>query len=427
MKVLLFKKGIRVFATGILMAVAIGGVLTNTRKSMGVEKSGQAALSPTLVRGDVIPGRFIIRLKSGVSTSQFLASTFTSISSAVLNKTESDSPTSEFFIYDSVLNGFAGDLSSLQVETLRRDQRVAAVYPDHVFTLDNVTTEDDLKSEDSGVWGITRIDQHQGPNDEVYQYRYTGKGVNVYVLDTGIRLDHDEYGGRASIGFKAEGVKFGSGVDVGDCHGHGSHTSATIGGRTYGVAKDVNLIGVRTFGCRGQTNESAILKGFDWIATHLQKPAVINLSIGGPLSEPVDAAVAKILEAGGVVVASAGNSEEDACQQSPAHIPGVITVGATDSKDQRAAFSNFGKCVDVFAPGVDILSAGIKNSSDSSIKSGTSMSAPHVTGVVALMLEHYPNATAAEIEKMIIQYSTPEVVSDSLSPTSNLVYSLEDK
>lgn len=250
-------------------------------------------------------------------------------------------------------------------------------------------------------WGLDRIDQSSLPLDNVYSSRCDGTLVQVYILDTGIRLTHVEFGGRASCG-----ANFVSGEDCQDYDGHGTHVAGTVGGATYGVAKRANLINVKVFNRDGAGSLSTVLAGIDHVITQKNKnpskPMVINMSLGAPgTSTEIRNAVDEAVAAGIVVVVAAGNQGVNACNYSPAFVPNAITVGALDQQDVRPTWSNFGSCVDLSAPGVSIVSASFMNDRSATILSGTSMAAPHVAGAAALYLQANPSWTPAQVWRAI--------------------------
>ena len=279
------------------------------------------------------------------------------------------------FMYSEAINGFAGFLTGDQVCNLQKRGNVEDVEADQTVSIDATQT---------GVtWGIDRIDQSSLPLNTTYNYTSTGSGVDAYVIDTGMLGTHTEFTNRMGDGYTA--INDGNGTV--DCNGHGTHVAGTIGGTTYGVAKEVTLIPVRVFGCAGSTTNSAIIDGINWVMTkHVARPAVANMSLGGGASLALDTAVNNLINDGVIVVVAAGNSKQDACKSSPARVPAAITVAASDKSDVFASFSNRGKCVDIIAPGVAITSAGITSTSSAVLKSGTSMAAPHVAGAVARAL-----------------------------------------
>lgn len=268
-------------------------------------------------------------------------------------------------------------------------------------------------------WGLDRIDQRDVLRDSRYSYNETGAGVSAYIIDTGILPSHSDFGGRVGAGFTAISDSYGSG----DCHGHGSHVAGTVGGSTYGVAKAVSLIPVRVLSCSGSGATSGVIRGIDWVIAHHESgvPAVANMSLGGSASASLNAAVTRGINDGVVFVVAAGNNNRLACSYSPASTPNAITVGATGSNDARASFSNFGSCVDVFAPGVSILSVGITSSSSARTMSGTSMAAPHVAGAAALWLQIDPGATPAQIAQRMLSVATPDKVTNQGLGSPNLL------
>ncbi len=312
------------------------------------------------------------------------------------------------FTFSKVLHGFAAAIPPEALDQIKQDPDVDYIEPDQIITLDNIElpslTYTDTQS--SPDWGLDRIDQQLLPLDNLYHYDYTGNWVNVYVVDTGIRTSHTEFGGRASMDFDAVGDGYGT-----DCNGHGTHVSGTIGGATYGVAKNTRLHGIRVLNCEGSGTTSTIIAGIEWVTTHHADPAVVNMSLGGNGTDTaMETAINNSISAGITYVVAAGNSADNACNYFPARIPAAITVAATDDTDTMAYFSNYGSCVDIFAPGVDILSAYGTGDSDTAVLSGTSMAAPHVTGAVALYLQEYPSATPAQVASALINNSTKNVV-----------------
>jgi hypothetical protein len=314
-------------------------------------------------------------------------------------------------IYESALQGFAIDLTAAQVSLLESDTAVAYLEEDREVSL--------AATQLNPPPTLDRIDQRDLPVDAQYEYDATGAGVSVYVIDTGLRATHTEFGGRAVGAFTT--INDGCGTD--DCHGHGTHVAGTIGAATYGVAKNVQIYGVRVLNASGGGTLADIIAGIDWVSANATLPAVANVSIQAGASQAIDDAVRRSINAGIVYVLAAGNSTTDACNVSPARTGEGITVAASDGNDQRASFSNYGACVDLFAPGVNVLSAHHVNDNATTILSGTSMAAPHVAGVVALYLEGNPTATPGAVAQALLSVATPGKITDAQGSPNVLLFS----
>ena len=314
-------------------------------------------------------------------------------------------------VYQNALNGFSVEMSAEDAETLSQDFRVKYVEEDGVVTAD--------VTQSNPPWGLDRIDQRNLPLSATYTYNWTGSGVRAYVIDTGIRTTHTQFGGRASNVFDAFG---GNGSD---CNGHGTHVSGTIGGSTYGVAKSAMLRGVRVLDCNGSGSTSGVISGVDWVTANHINPAVANMSLGGGASSALDTAVNNLSNSGVPIAVAAGNSNADACNSSPARAANAITVGATTTTDARSSFSNFGPCLDIFAPGSGILSSWFSSDTATATLSGTSMASPHVAGVAALYKQFSPSASAATVRNAIVNGSTANKVTNPGTGSPNrLLYSL---
>ena len=316
------------------------------------------------------------------------------------------------FVYTNALQGYSALVPAAALDALRNDARVAYIERDQ--TVRAVTTQT------GATWGIDRTDQRAPPLSGTYTYTATGAGVTAYVIDTGIRKSHSEFGGRAVHGFDAVTA----GLSSDDCNGHGTHVSGTIGGATYGIAKGVRLVAVRVLNCAGIGLNSGVIAGIDWVTgDHAAgAPAVANMSLGGGQSPALDTAVRNSIADGVTYAVAAGNDTADACAGSPSGVSEAITVGATDSTDARASFSNFGSCVDWFAPGVNITSSWWLTDTSTNTISGTSMATPHTAGVAALYLQGNPAATPQQVRDALFNLTTRNIVTSSQSVNNHLLF-----
>lgn len=307
-----------------------------------------------------------------------------------------------------VINGFvAEDVQSGTLARLQRDPRVAYVEQDQTVT----TTA----TQSGATWGLDRIDQRRLPLDGRYVYNTTAPDVTAYIIDTGIRADHQEFGGRVVGGVTA--IQDGRGS--GDCNGHGTHVAGTVGGSTYGVAKGVRLFAVRVLDCAGSGSNSGVIAGVDWVSYNHRKPAVANMSLGGGASRALDDAVSASISRGVTYVVAAGNENQNACNSSPARVGSAVTVGASTRSDSRASFSNYGSCLDLFAPGQDITAAWSSSGGATNTISGTSMASPHVAGAAALYLQSNQSASPSTVASRIINSATTGALSSIRTGSPN--------
>ncbi|AOM84924.1 S8 family peptidase [Acinetobacter baumannii] len=317
--------------------------------------------------------------------------------------------------YDTVLKGFAIYLPDTAgvafIEAMKKNPHVLSVESDTIVNIDATT-------QSNPDWGLDRIDQKALPLNSTYSYLQTGSGTTAYIVDTGILSSHQEFSGRVLSGYTA--ISDGNGTT--DCNGHGTHVAGTVGGTTYGVAKNVNLVPIRILGCDGSGASSNVIAGLDWILKNGKKPAVVNMSLGGATSSSLDSAVENLYNNGYVMVVAAGNSNTDACTSSPARVSKAITVAATDNTDTRASYSNYGSCVDIFAPGSQINSSWIGSNTATKILNGTSMATPHVAGVVAEMLQSTPTASPQTISTNLLNQASSNVVKNPSGSPNRLLY-----
>lgn len=315
--------------------------------------------------------------------------------------------------YRHAIKGFCATIPPQALEGIRRNPNVDFIEADAPMSI--IATQN--LPGNGQLWGLDRIDQRNLPLSLTYSYNQDGTGVTAYILDTGIRYDHQEFGNpsRASFGYDAFG---GNGADG---NGHGTHVSGTVGGATVGVAKNVTLKSVRVLNNQGSGTTSGVVAGIDWVRNNFSSPAVANMSLGGGASPALDLAVANAVAAGVTFVVSAGNSNDLACNYSPAREPSAITVGSTTSTDARSSFSNYGSCVDIFAPGSSIYSSYYNSTTSYATLSGTSMSSPHTAGVAALYLGANSGATPAQVLAALTSNATVGVVGNAGSGSPNLL------
>ncbi|MFF0275660.1 S8 family peptidase [Streptomyces sp. NPDC004330] len=353
--------------------------------------------APLTTAANAVPGQYIVTLD-------------TTVDAADAAKKLGLAPT---FVYDKAINGFAAPLTAVQLDTVRKTPGVASVEEDAVVLTPPRPTASTAPRSPAASWGLDRIDQWKLPLDNDFTTRGNGAGVTAYILDTGIDYAHDEFGGRAAFGFDA----MGDGRAGQDCNGHGTHVAGTVAGNTYGVARKAGLVSVRVLGCDGRGAYSGMIAGLDWVAKNARHPAVLNGSLGGDRSTALNNAATALAAAGVLPVIAAGNDAKDACNVSPASATGVVTVAASNRWDEETSFSNHGRCVEIFAPGQDIVSARLGGGSVA--LNGTSMAAPHVAGVVALYKAEHPTADPAEVAQWLDGNSTKGLLNNLSTNTPN--------
>ena len=350
--------------------------------------TGQIRMAGTAT---AVPGSYIVVLKAGKTGGDRIAGKF--------GGTVARS-------FGTVLNGFEARMSESAAKRLAADPSVAYVEQNQTVSL--------LGTQTGATWGLDRIDQRNRPLNGTYTYPRTASNVHAYIIDTGIRFSHNDFGGRATSGYDAV-----DGGSADDCNGHGTHVAGTVGGATYGVAKAVQLVAVRVLNCSGSGTTAGVIAGVNWVTSNAIKPAVANMSLGGGASTSLDNAVANSISRGVTYALAAGNSSANACNSSPARVASAITVGATTSTDAKASYSNSGTCLDLFAPGSSIKSAWYTSSTATNTISGTSMASPHTAGAAALVLSANPSFTPAQVRDSLVNTATANVVTNAGSGSPN--------
>lgn len=375
-----------------LLAAALLAAMLSTATSIAQSQPPEAATAPVKIYGasKPIPDRYIITFKRSVPDVAAEAKRLMAGRGGEIH-----------FVYTRAIKGFAATIPPQAVKAIASNPWVESIEQDATVSIQ--------ATQSNATWGLDRIDQRGLPLDSSYTYVPTGAGVYAYIVDTGIRASHSDFGGRVSSqGFTA--ISDGRGTN--DCDGHGTHVAGTVGSTTYGVAKDITLIPVRVLDCRGSGSWTGVIAGLDYVANDTsRRPAVANMSLGGGRSSSVNAAVAGAVRAGVTVAVAAGNETTDACTTSPASEPTAITVGATTISDARASYSNFGKCLDVFAPGSGITSTWNTGDGATNTISGTSMAAPHVAGVAALASQSLASGSAPTYDANFVNAVTQRVIS----------------
>ncbi|MFI5945232.1 S8 family peptidase [Streptomyces uncialis] len=381
----------RISPLGALGTAVTAALLLSAVTALPATAAPDRAEGPILNAGapGTIDNSYIVTLRSGERANSAAGKALAKEYGATIERT-----------YTKALNGYAVKVSEAQAKKFAADPAVASVSQNRTFTID--ATQVNPPS-----WGLDRIDQRNLPLDSRYTYPdAAGQGVNAYIIDTGVRISHSDFGGAASNGYDA--------IDndniAQDGHGHGTHVAGTVAGNAHGVAKNAHIVAVRVLNNAGSGTTAQVVAGIDWVARNHVKPAVANLSLGGGVDPTLDAAVRNAVAAGVTVAVAAGNSNADANNFSPARVTEALTVGSTTNTDARSSFSNYGTVLDLFAPGTSITSAWNTTDTATNTISGTSMAAPHVAGAAALYLQANPNATPAQVSAALVSAATPNVV-----------------
>lgn len=387
----------------IIFAFIIFAALTS---ASSLPKKATAQKQQIIQAADPIPGHYIVALNDSRSDKY---------STALEVETEGMLLTELYggkvsAIYSSALKGFAIEMTREQAEKMISDERVKFVEEDQLVSASTTQT--------SAAWHLDRIDQRTMPLDTTYDYSSLGNEVNVYVIDSGIRTSHSDFGGRADAVFD----RVNDGQNGNDCYGHGTHVAGIIGSSTYGVAKNSLLHAVRVLNCSGQGSVSFMVGGIDWVTANHVSPSVANVSITvGGTSTALETAVTNSINSGVTYVVAAGNNSSNACNYSPGRLPAALTIGATANDDTRAGYSNYGSCVDLFAPGHSVISLSNANDIDTRILSGTSMASPVVAGVAALYLSSNPTASPATVGNAIKGTATSGILANTGTQSPNLL------
>jgi subtilisin family serine protease len=390
-------------ASSLFLLAAVAGAAAGCAVENGAEPAPLLSSSAQLLRVEgAVAGEYIVVLRGDD------ASVKTEAAATVSAELAGSVGAEVLFIYQHSIKGFAARMSEADAKRLLADPRVAYISENGVVQA--------LATQLNPPWGLDRIDQRNLPLNASYTFSTTGTNVHAYVIDTGIYLAHTQFTGRIGAGFAAAGLPA---APTGDCNGHGTHLAGIIGGTTYGVAKGVILHPVRVLGCTGSGTIAGVISGVDWVTANRIRPAVANMSLGGAASVAVDDAVNRSISAGVTYAVAAGGSATSSCNTSPARVPAALTVGASTMTDTVSSSSNQGACLDLFAPGQNILSSWYTSNSATATLSGTSMATAHVTGVAARYLQTAPNDSPAQVAAFINGTATLNVLSGVNPPAPN--------
>ncbi|HZH75774.1 MAG TPA: S8 family serine peptidase [Archangium sp.] len=397
----------RTLLTCSILGVAACGEPMSEEEAQVIESKEVGQVAQLLRKPKSIPDEYIVVLRDDVKTMAGARA------SAVAEEMAAPRGGQVLHAYEHALKGFAVRMPEARVRELLSDPRVAYIEENGVVSMSGTQT--------SATWGIDRIDQASLPLNQTYNYNVDGTGVHAYIIDTGVRLTHSQFTGRMGNGFDA----ITAGGNANDCQGHGTHVAGTVAGTTWGVAKKATVHPVRVLSCTGSGTDAQVIAGLDWVTANHIKPATANMSLGGDASQALDDAVERMIAAGVVTAVAAGNDNLSACNYSPARTPNAMTVGSTTTSDARSSFSNFGTCLDIFAPGSSITSAAYSSDTASTSMSGTSMASPHVAGAMALYLQVNPTATPAQVMAALSTNATAsKVTSPGTGSVNKLLYTM---
>ncbi|WP_221090989.1 S8 family peptidase [Deinococcus aquaedulcis] len=397
----------RLASSALALTLLLAACGTSTTTPQAAEPAANAG-APVLGTSnpEAIPGQYIVVFKDDAASDLTAQDANGLIQSLNLDP----QGVSVQHVYGAALNGFAAKLSAQNLQALRQDPRVKYIEQDGMMHA--------TATQSGATWGLDRIDQRSLPLNGSYVYNYTGSGIRAYIIDTGINTAHSNFGGRAVWGTNTTGDGNNS-----DCQGHGTHVAGTVGSATWGVAKGVQLVAVKVLNCQGSGSNSGVIAGVNWAVNNKgTSKAVANMSLGGGYSQAVNDAVNSAASKNLVMVVAAGNENQNACNVSPASAASAITVGSTTNTDARSSFSNYGSCVDLFAPGSNITSTWIGSTSATNTISGTSMASPHVAGAAVLKLAAGSSTTSGVTSAIITSSTTGKVTNAGTGSPNRLLY-----